>query len=124
MSLNVIQIGLAIGLVVLSLFLFSFLSSGKAPAKKAASKPAKKAITEIRGPFSKEEVAKHNNRNDCWIIVDNLVYDITSYIDEHPGGDEILKNAGGDASIGVHGPQHPASMWDVLALYFIGDLKK
>ena len=46
--------------------------------------------------------------------MDGKVYDITSYVEDHPGGDIILKNVGGDASIGAHGPQHPASMWDVL----------
>lgn len=80
------------------------------------------------GPFAKtyhtvEEVSKHNKREDCWIIVDNRVYDITKYIDEHPGGDTILNNAGADSSEGFHGPQHPVSVIDVLKLYFIGHLK-
>lgn len=42
----------------------------------------------------------------------------------HPGGDSILKNVGGDATEGVHGIQHPASMWDVLAVYKIGALEE
>ena len=39
---------------------------------------------------------------------------MSSYVEDHPGGDSILKNVGGNASQGAHGPQHPASMWDVL----------
>ncbi len=70
-----------------------------------------------------QEVSKHNTRADCWIIVDNKVYDVTDYIDDHPGGDTIMNNAGADSTVGVHGPQHPASMWDVLQLYYIGDLQ-
>lgn len=35
-----------------------------------------------------------------------------------------MSNAGGDASVGVHGPQHPPSMWDVIKLYKIGSIKK
>lgn len=41
----------------------------------------------------------------------------------HPGGDAILANVGGDASVGAHGPQHPPSMWDVVKDYYIGDLQ-
>ena len=40
----------------------------------------------------------------------------------HPGGDSILKNVGDDSSEGFHGPQHPASVWDLLAKYYIGKL--
>lgn len=55
--------------------------------------------------------------------MDNKVYDVTDYIDQHPGGDTILHNAGGDSSEGAHGPHHPPSMWDVLIEYYIGDMK-
>ena len=47
--------------------------------------------------YTREEVAKHNKLNDCWVIVNNKVYDVTSFISLHPGGCEaILKNAGTD----------------------------
>lgn len=42
--------------------------------------------------FSREDVAKHNNSDDAWIILHGKVYNITSYIDIHPGGLEIIKN--------------------------------
>lgn len=82
-----------------------------------------KKVRAIGGPYEASEVAKHNAANDCWIIVDGKVYDVTDYVFDHPGGDSILNSAGGDSSVGVHGPQHPPSMWDVLKLYYIGDLK-
>lgn len=44
------------------------------------------------------EVAKHNSRDSCWVIVHNKAYDVTEYIDRHPGGAEaILRYAGRDA---------------------------
>jgi cytochrome b involved in lipid metabolism len=91
---------------------------------KSMNPGTKKLKTALTGPFSLEEVAKHNKSDDCWIIVDGYVYDVTTYVEEHPGGDSILNNAGGDCTEGVHGPQHPVSMFDVLALYKIGELSK
>ena len=48
--------------------------------------------------FSKDEIAKHNTESDCWTIVSGNVYDITSYISRHSGGDEILRACGVDAT--------------------------
>ncbi|KAK2813119.1 hypothetical protein FQN50_000796 [Emmonsiellopsis sp. PD_5] len=50
-------------------------------------------------PISARQIAAHNTANDCWIVVDNQVWDITEFIPEHPGGPSIiLKYAGRDAS--------------------------
>lgn len=41
------------------------------------------------------EVAKHNSRKSCWILLDSNVYDVTSFLSKHPGGAAmILKQAG------------------------------
>lgn len=67
-------------------------------------------------------MAKHNKEEDAWIIIQNKVYDVTGYVEIHPGGDTILNQVGGDSTVGFQGEQHPATAWDVLQNYYIGDL--
>ncbi|KAI1636142.1 acyl-CoA dehydrogenase NM domain-like protein [Biscogniauxia mediterranea] len=49
--------------------------------------------------FTKSDVASHNKGDSLWIIIDDDVYDLTKFQDEHPGGKKILTRvAGKDAS--------------------------
>lgn len=63
-----------------------------------------------------DDVAKHNSQTDCWITVRGNVYDVTEFLEQHPGGSEgsiethqglvymltpsivLLSYAGGDAT--------------------------
>lgn len=75
-------------------------------------------------------MAKHNQPEDLWVIIrpkgaqESRVYDLSSYVDEHPGGDGILNNAGGDSTEGFHGPQHPPRAYEILDDFFIGTLRE
>lgn len=56
---------------------------------------------------SLKEIQKHNKVDNAWIVIDGKVYNVSSYIASHPGGDSILKNVGGDATEGFHNqPAH------------------
>jgi cytochrome b involved in lipid metabolism len=68
-----------------------------ASAKKAN---APKANAKSGGTtFSMEEVAKHNKKDDIWVVVDGQVLDVTSFLPDHPGGEKaILLYAGRDAT--------------------------
>jgi len=49
--------------------------------------------------LTREEVAKNNTEDSLWTIVDHKVYDLTDFIDAHPGGNVVLKQfAGQDAT--------------------------
>lgn len=49
--------------------------------------------------FTRAQVAARNHRGDVAIIIDNVVYDVTGFLSDHPGGVEVLlDNAGKDAT--------------------------
>lgn len=53
----------------------------------------------ILKPVSHTELAKHNRRNDAWLAIRGKVYNVTRYMDFHPGGvDELMKGVGIDAT--------------------------
>lgn len=46
-----------------------------------------------------DEVSAHQSPDDCWVIIHDKVYDITSFLDKHPGGSAIiLKHLGKHAN--------------------------
>lgn len=58
------------------------------------------------------EVANHNTKDDCWVIVHGRAYDVTDFLPEHPGGSKIiLKYAGKDATEEFE-PIHPPDTLD------------
>ena len=70
-------------------------------------------------------MAKHNAKDDCWLIVDDKVYDVTAYVEDHVGGeDSISKHAGLDNTKGFHGKQHPEKVTDMIKEYFIGHVRE
>ncbi|KAK3899467.1 FAD binding domain-containing protein [Staphylotrichum tortipilum] len=62
-----------------------------APApKKEESGP--KAFTIPDTEYTLEEVAKHNKKEDLWVVVKGVVLDLTNWLDDHPGGPQALLN--------------------------------
>ncbi|KAM7420043.1 hypothetical protein PAMA_014652 [Pampus argenteus] len=61
-----------------------------------------KDLTGLRGRLievTKEELQKHNTRDDCWTCIRGMVYNVTPYMDYHPGGEvELMKAAGIDGT--------------------------
>jgi cytochrome b involved in lipid metabolism len=115
--------------VVCAVIIFFVFSGGGAGAAQREQGKSAKAADKPAAPLpklTKSEVAKHNANNDCWIIVEGKVYDISQFIEgeEHPGGNGSFNNLmGKDVTKEFRGTQHfPDSVDGVIAKYFIGNL--
>ena len=54
-----------------------------------------------------QEVERHNTPDDCWVVLNGKVYDLSIFQKEHPGGSKIItENAGKDVS-NLFNPVHP-----------------
>jgi cytochrome b involved in lipid metabolism len=74
--------------------------------------------------YTLAEVSTHNNKSDCWLAVEGSVYDVTKFVDQHPGGEEILKGCGKDAtSLFNSVPNHADQGRELLPSYVIGKLQ-
>lgn len=40
----------------------------------------------VKKLLSTEQISQHSSPDDCWIVVDNQVWDMTDFLEEHPGG--------------------------------------
>ncbi|CAO3687825.1 unnamed protein product [Rhizopus stolonifer] len=59
-----------------------------------------------------------------FIIIDKKVYDVTEFVEDHPGGAQVLlTHVGKDASDVFHA-MHPESAYEVLNNYFVGDVQE
>jgi cytochrome b involved in lipid metabolism len=98
-----------------------------------STKPEPVAETQNSSKITKADVATHNSESDCWTIIDGSVYDITSYIPRHPGGDNILSACGTDGTALFNGEKpgqnggtndHGSSAKSQLARLKVGDLSQ
>ncbi|XP_076258042.1 sulfite oxidase [Rhynchophorus ferrugineus] len=77
--------------------------------------------------FSLEDIQKHNNSDArIWVYYKEGVYDITEFVEGHPGGEQILMAAGGSVEpfwmiYGIHENPH---VYAILETLRIGNLKK
>lgn len=70
-----------------------------------------------------EDVKKHNTRDSVWFVIHNKVYDVTKFMDEHPGGEEVLlEQAGKDATEIFEDVSHSADAKDLMKNYLVGEL--
>lgn len=73
--------------------------------------------------YTLEDIRLHNMSNDTWLIIHNKIYDITSFLEEHPGGEEVLlEQAGTDATESFEDVGHSTDAREMLEQYYIGEV--
>ena len=74
--------------------------------------------------FTASDVATHNSPSSCWISRAGKVYDVTQFLQDHPGGDDlILQHAGKDVEEVMknkHEHEHSEAAYEMLQEYLIG----
>nr|AAF60299.1 cytochrome b5 DIF-F [Petunia x hybrida] len=74
--------------------------------------------------FTLSQVAEHKSKQDCWIIINGRVVDVTKFLEEHPGGEEVLiESAGKDATKEFQDIGHSKATKNLLFKYQIGYLQ-
>jgi cytochrome b involved in lipid metabolism len=91
MELNKLPLILLVVLVLAVMGFFVVKNFGGKNSAPMASPLAQEQI-------AMDEVAKHADQSSCWMVVEGNVYDVTSYISQHPGGEVILSGCGKDAT--------------------------
>lgn len=74
-----------------------------------------------------DEIARHSDQKSCWMTIEGKVYDVTSYIPGHPGGQMMLLGCGKDATQMFNsrpndGTSHSGRARQMLAQFQIGVL--
>ncbi|KAK0062690.1 cytochrome b5-like [Biomphalaria glabrata] len=73
--------------------------------------------------FRLSEVKSHNDAKSTYLIIHNKVYDVTKFLEEHPGGEEVLlEQAGGDATEAFEDVGHSTDARTLMNDYLVGDL--
>jgi len=84
------------------------------------------AVTKRVRIYTEEDVANHKSTSSCWVTHRGKVYDVTAFMPDHPGGDDlILDHAGTDVESimkDVSSHDHSDSAYEMLEEYVIGRL--
>ncbi|XP_013411094.1 acyl-lipid (9-3)-desaturase [Lingula anatina] len=73
--------------------------------------------------YTMDEVSDHCEYSSCWIVVHNYVYDVTTFVFEHPGGEDIILEHGGrDCTYAFEEKGHSRHATMMLEKYCIGML--
>mmetsp|Transcript_40939 Transcript_40939/g.76669 ORF Transcript_40939/g.76669 Transcript_40939/m.76669 type:complete len:371 (+) Transcript_40939:230-1342(+) len=80
-------------------------------------------VVGARTDLTLHEISGHKTREDCWLIIDEKVYDVSDWISRHPGGEQILLMYAGTDATDVFKAFHHPREFKRLSAYHVGNLK-
>lgn len=98
--------------------------------------PVPPVVTSNTTTLNMTEIAKHNSKSDCWLLISGKIYDITDYFGSHPGGNSTMSPTCGKDATAAYATQNPDATGDpsrsahsgkaksLLNNYYIGDLNQ
>jgi len=107
------------------ILLTAIAQQGLAEAKEASDSEFRKKDDLGFPYFSRKEVSKHKRKKDSiWVTYKDGVYDITDFVESHPGGDRILLAAGSaiDPFWAMYNQHTTKQVLDILSKHRIGTL--
>src|ERR1700743_2090712 len=76
--------------------------------------------------YAEDDLAPHNSLKSCWVTRNGKVYDVTEFLADHPGGEELIIKYGGkdvgEAMTDKLEHVHSDSAYEMLEEYVIGRL--
>ena len=87
------------------------------PAAAADDAPADASSLRAVGA---EELAAHSSRESCWVALHGVVYDFTSFVDEHPAGADSILQLGGTDGTAMYETVHNLAMLDDFTTERVG----
>ncbi|KAF2181094.1 cytochrome b5 [Zopfia rhizophila CBS 207.26] len=73
--------------------------------------------------FTYSDVSEHATKKDLYVVIHDKVYNASSFIDEHPGGEEVLLDVGGqDATEAFEDVGHSDEAREILEGLIVGKL--
>ncbi|KAJ6037473.1 hypothetical protein N7444_010178 [Penicillium canescens] len=74
--------------------------------------------------YTLKDVAAHNTKGDTWMVIHGQVFDLTEYLQDHPGGAEVLVEvAGTDATADYEDVGHSEDAREIMQPFLVGTLK-
>lgn len=99
------------------------INTGIGPADPTAVEEVSETAEDCVKYYTLEDIRVHNLSNDTWLIIHDKVYDITTFLEEHPGGEEVLlEQAGADATESFEDVGHSTDAREMLEQYYVGEL--